>query len=148
LVERLLASPFAPTSFLDGFGQVHELEPGDNGVGDFVVRVRVQPLHSNPTLALRIDDALVWCTDTSHDAENVELARGARVLCHESFAAETRPNHTAARDAAEIAGAAGVKRLVLIHIDPLLPDEEALLTAARAVFPETVVGEDGLVVPV
>jgi len=148
LVERLLASPFAPASFLEGFGEVHELEAGENAVGSFLVRTRVQPLHSNPTLALRIDDALVWCTDTSHDAENVDFARGARVLCHESFAAETRANHTAAREAAETAAAASVERLVLIHLDPLLADEGTALEAARAVFPDTALGEDGLVVPV
>jgi ribonuclease BN (tRNA processing enzyme) len=148
LVERLLASPFAPRSFLEGFGEARELEAGDNEVGSFHVRTRVQPLHSNATLALRIDDVLVWCTDTSNDAENVDFARGARVLCHESFAAEARPNHTAAREAGEAAAAAGVQRLVLIHLDPALPDEGELLAAARSAFPEVVLGEDGLVVPV
>lgn len=149
LVERLLGPPFAPRSFLEDFGDVHELEAsGETAVGGFRVQTRVQPMHSNPTLALRVDEVLVWCTDTSHDPENVQFAQDARVLCHESFAAETRPNHTAARDAAEVAAAAGVERLVLIHLDPLLPDEDTLLATARAVFPETVLGEDGLVVQV
>jgi ribonuclease BN (tRNA processing enzyme) len=149
LVERLLSAPFAPPRFVEDFQDVRELAPDDaTEVGSFRVLTRVQPLHSNPTLALRIDDALVWCTDTSRDPANVDFARGARLLCHESFAAEARSHHTAARDAAEVAAAAGVERLVLIHVDPLLPDEQELLAAARAVFPETVLGEDGLVVEV
>lgn len=148
LVERLLGPPFAPPRFLEDFGEVHELDVDrETAVGSFRVRARVQPLHSNQTLALRIGDALVWCTDTAHDAGNVELARGATVLCHEAFAVGGMPNHSAARQAAEVAAAAGVQRLVLIHVDPLVEDEGELLAAAQAVFPDTVLGEDGLVVP-
>jgi ribonuclease BN (tRNA processing enzyme) len=146
LVERLLGSPFAPESFLEDFGDVRELSEGENGVGSFSVRARVQALHSNPTLALRIDDAIVWCTDTQYDAGNVDFARGARVLFHDSFTAGGSRHHTAAREAAELAAAAEVERLVLIHLDPTVDADDAFLAAAEPIFPAVEVAHDGLVV--
>ena len=137
LVERLVSPPFAPPSFLDHFSTVRELNPaGENAVGSFAIRTRVQTLHSNPTVALRIDDAVVWCTDTGYDEENVEFARGAKVLFHEAFTVTGDDHgHTAASKAAELARAAGAERLVLIHIDPELARDESLLERARSVFP-------------
>jgi ribonuclease BN (tRNA processing enzyme) len=147
LVDRLLEPPFAPASFVERFTDVHELDPSaETSIGPFSVRGRVQPLHSNPTLALRIDDTIVWCTDTAYDEENAAFARGAHVLFHEAFSSSESPNHSAARGAAEIAAAADVGRLVLIHVDPDLPDDAVLVDAARPVFGAVEVSTDGLVV--
>jgi ribonuclease BN (tRNA processing enzyme) len=144
LVSRLLGSPFSgPVSF----EAIHELGEGEHRIGPLRVRARKQLLHSNATLALRIEDDLVCCTDTAYDADNVEFARGARVLLHEAFrSGDTTedPAHTAAGDAARIAAAAGVERLVLIHLNPLELQEDALLAYARKHFPATEVGRDGL----
>ena len=147
LVRRLLESPFAPPSFAGSFEAVHELREGEQQVGPFIVRARRQPLHTNPTLALRIGDELVLCTDTGYDEGNVEFARGARVLLHESFEADETIEdfaHTAAGEAGRIAAAAEVERLVLIHLNPLDASDEALLAHARKYFAATEVGRDGL----
>ena len=85
LVDRLMLPPFSPASFHDNFADVNELDVArETPVGGFIVGARVQPLHSNPTLALRVDDAVVWCTDTAHDGDNVAFARGASVLFHDA----------------------------------------------------------------
>ena len=55
---------------------------------------RRQEGHSTPTLALRFDDLLTYCTDTPYDAGNAELARGSRVLLHEAWATEGAPEQT------------------------------------------------------
>jgi ribonuclease BN (tRNA processing enzyme) len=149
LVGRLLGPPFAPSSFVDGIAAFHELGVGDARVGPFDVRTRIQPRHSNPTLALRFSDDLVWCTDTGYDDENVAFAHGARLLCHEAFYPAERtddPGHTASGEAARIAAAAGVDRLLLMHVNPELDDEEQLLDYARRAFGATEVARDGLAV--
>jgi ribonuclease BN (tRNA processing enzyme) len=149
LIRRLMDPPFAPEGFISSFAAVRELVLDGTPVGPFRVRARVQPLHSNPTLALRIDDALVWCTDTAYDAENVSFARGARLLCHEAFRAADRMaehGHTAAGEAARLAAAAQVERLLLIHINPRPDDDDGLLEFALPYFAATEVARDGLVV--
>jgi ribonuclease Z len=146
LVGRLLGSPFAPPGFLREY-TVRELAVGEAEIGPFLVRSRIQRRHGNPTLALRLDDALAWCTDTALDEENVEFARSVGVLAHEAFHAADRTDdtgHTAAGEAARLAGSAGVGRLVLIHVNPELGDDEELVGFARPHFEATVVGVDGL----
>ena len=145
LLTRLLGSPFAPEGFLHAF-TFRELQVGETPVGPFSVRTRIQHRHSNPTLALRIDEAIAWCTDTAYDEGNVDFVRGAHTLFHESFRSgeETNdPTHTAAGKAGRLAADAGVQRLVLIHVDPELEDDEMLLQQAREQFASTEIGRDG-----
>jgi ribonuclease BN (tRNA processing enzyme) len=152
LVHRLLGPPFLAGKPEEVTGElltvIHELEGGTQ-IGPFRLETRVQPLHNGPTLALRVNDELVYCTDTAYDAENAAFARGARVLLHEAFHAadETEdPQHSAAGEAGRIAAAAEVERLVLVHVSPLGVDEEALAAFAQARFETAEVGRDGVVV--
>jgi ribonuclease BN (tRNA processing enzyme) len=151
LVHRLLDPPFLAGDADDVIRQlvtaVHELDETAE-IGPFRVETRVQPLHNGPTLALRVNGELVYCTDTAYDTENGVFARGARVLLHEAFdAADTteNPQHSAAGEAGRIAAAAGVERLVVVHVSPLGVDEERLAACARTRFEASEVGRDGLV---
>ncbi|MDX6513062.1 MAG: hypothetical protein QOE36_2566 [Gaiellaceae bacterium] len=128
------------------FAEVHDVG-GDERLelGSFVVETRVQKGHTTPTLAYRINGQLVYCTDTAYDEGNAEFARGARVLLHEAFyAAEESEDeiHSGAGEAARIAAAANVDRLVLIHLPPWV-DEDELLRIARGHFPAAELGRDG-----
>jgi ribonuclease BN (tRNA processing enzyme) len=150
LVDRLLGPPFLAGTpdvvlgeFLTG---VHELD-GPAAIGPFRVETRLQPLHAGPTLALKVDGRLAYCTDTAYDEDNADFARGAEVLLHEAFHPGDVTDditHSAAGEAGRIAAAAGVERLVLVHVNPVTGDEAALLAGARPHFAETVVGTDGL----
>lgn len=94
-----------------------------------------------------MNDELAYCTDTSADDETPAFVAGARFLLHEAFwAADTTddPFHTASGEAARIAAAAEVERLVLMHINPAQADDAALLRFARPHFVSTEVGRDGL----
>ncbi len=80
-----------------------------------------------------------------------DAARGADLLVHEATfshadlvrARET--GHSTAAEAAQLAAAAGVKRLVLTHISPRYSREAPELVAeARAIFPETLIARDGM----
>ncbi len=150
LVHRLLDSPFLlsePQELGGGIEAVHDLEPGEARIGPFELTVRVQPRHPDTTYAFRLGDELAYCTDTASDEENIAFAHGVRVLAHEAMhASDTTDDetHTAAGEAARLAAAAGVERLVLIHVHPLLRDDEELLRHARPVFANVEVGQDGL----
>jgi len=100
--------------------------------------------HSVPTVALRIEDrgdggVVVYSADTEPCPALVHLARGADILVHE--ATGEFPGHSSPPAAAEVARAAEVGRLVLVHLPPVV-DYEALVEARRR-FPATDLGRDG-----
>jgi ribonuclease BN (tRNA processing enzyme) len=149
ILERFIGPPLSAHPLADLADAVEELPVGELEIGPFALRTRRQDAHSDPTMALRFGDDLVYCTDTGGEDETAGFASGARVMCHEAwFAADPdedcKPAHCSAPYAARLARAARVERLVLIHLDPSLPDHEGVLAAARAELPESVLGEDGL----
>jgi ribonuclease Z len=82
-----------------------------------------QTVHSRPCLALRFEDpasgrAIVYSADTEPCDAVRDLARGAAVLIHEATTPEPFPGHTSPRQAGEVAAAADVAQLVLVHFSP------------------------------
>ncbi len=150
IVHRLLDPPFLGETPSDATEKwvtgVHDLA-GSASVGPFLLESRVQPLHTGRTLALKVDGGLAYCTDTAYDEENAGFVRGASVLLHEAMVAGDATDdsiHSAAGEAARVASAAGVGRLLLCHVNPLLDDDDALLAPARRRFEATDVARDGL----
>jgi ribonuclease Z len=105
-------------------------------------------LHLVPTIGLNVkftgDRSVTYSCDTE-PCENVhKLALQADVLLQE--AAGAMKGHTSAEQAGRIAMEAGVKKLILIHYDNRI-DEEQLLSAARRHFNgEVLLGKDMMVV--
>lgn len=93
--------------------------------------------------------------DTRPSPAILAAASGADLLVHEATFSEEEADkaeqtgHSTAAAAAGLARAAKVRRLVLTHISARYTREAPeLLSEAQAVFPETVVARDGLVVDV
>jgi ribonuclease Z len=93
--------------------------------------------------------------DTRPSPALVGAATGADLIVHEATftederdrALETR--HSTAREAAQVALAARARKLVLTHLSARFSAQwTELLEEARAVFPETTVAKDGMVVEV
>jgi ribonuclease BN (tRNA processing enzyme) len=145
LLSRLLGPPLFSAPLDSIADDVRELRDGEVPLDAFPVTARVQERHNEPTLAFRVGDLLTYCTDTGPDPANAAFAAGSRVLLHEAWHAAPSsddPFHTASGDAAAIAREAGVERLVLIHVSPLLRVEQELVAPAAAVFEHAEVGVD------
>jgi ribonuclease BN (tRNA processing enzyme) len=151
ILERLLSPPLFSAPLREIVSDVREIPGrGEFEVGPFSLATRIQQLHPDSTLALRIGDFLTYCTDTAPDPGNVRFASGSRVLLHEAWYAQESSedgNHSAGGDAGRIAREAGVDNLVLIHINPLLESNEALAASAASEFAEVEVGVDLASIP-
>ena len=150
LVHRLLDPPFfapSPADVERTFATaIHDVAPPRAEIGGFSVELRVQPRHATPTLAVKVNDVLAYCTDTGYDPENAAFARGSRLLLHEAFYAggtSEDSGHSASGEAARVAAEAGVERLLLVHVNPEVESEEELVRFARERFPASEIGRDG-----
>ena len=110
--------------------------------------------HPGGSLGFRLDwptRSVAYITDTTAapDAAYVEKIRDVDLLLHECYFPDgwdqqaKLTGHSCTTAATQVARAAGVGRLVLVHINPLAIDEDPVgLDAARAIFPATELGTD------
>jgi ribonuclease Z len=115
-------------------------------LGPFTVRTSPNDHGTMPNFAVRVDAArarsVVYSSDTRPCDAVVALARGADTLVHDATYSERhrqsrvgRHAHSTAAEAGEVAARAGVRRLILTHIDAAYHDEvDALADEARERF--------------
>jgi phosphoribosyl 1,2-cyclic phosphodiesterase len=149
-------------------GETVEIDDGASGLA------RVTPAvgnHPQGVFAFRLEHAgkaIVYATDTEHyegriDEKLVNLARGAEILVYdaqytpEEYAGTAGTGgskkgwgHSTFEEGAKIARAAGARRLVLFHHDPVQSDAAVREKErrARAVFPNTVAAHEGMTIDV
>ena len=90
-----------------------------------------------------------YCSDTVFDVELVPLIKGATVLYHESTFLEEQAElafptkHSTAKQAATIAKAAEVEKLILGHYSTRYTNIELFRTEATTIFPDIILADDG-----
>jgi ribonuclease Z len=97
---------------------------------------------------IQIGDVVAVAIDTLPCQAAIDLARGAKLfLCESTYLESHRDlaekhHHLTAKQAAEMAKAAGAEMLVLTHFSARYQDAEVFLREAKPVFPNTFVAED------
>lgn len=119
------------------------------------VTTRLLP-HPGGSLAYRLDwpgRSLAYVTDTVASLDYADFVRGVDLLVHECYFPDRmaeharKTGHSWTSAVAELALAAGVKRLVLTHVNPLDPRPDPVeLDAAAVRFAGAVVAQDGMAV--
>ncbi len=93
-----------------------------------------------------------YCSDTAYAPEIIPYIKDVDLLYHEATFAESElmraeeTFHSTARQAAEIAAAAGVKKLMIGHYSSRYSEIGTLLKEAVAVFPHTELAVEGKIV--
>ena len=118
-------------------------------------RVTHFPLkHPGGSIGYRVDwpgRSMAYVTDTTAaaDSEYIDKIRDVDLLIHECNFNDDQPDqaeltgHSCVSPTAEVAAAANVGRLVLVHINPLLANDDQLDTrAAREIYPEIEIATD------
>ena len=110
--------------------------------------------HPGGSVGYRIDwpdRSLAYVTDTvaAPGVDYIEHIHGVDLLVHECFFDDTEPDqaeltgHSCITPVAQVAKAARVGRLVLVHINPVLADDADLpLATAQKIFPKAEIGTD------
>ena len=112
--------------------------------------------HPGGSIGYRLEvegKSMAYVTDTtaSLDAAYLEHIRDVDLLIHECYFPDgweehaELTGHSCVTPVAEVAKAVNAKKLVLVHVNPLSPDADPVgCDTARAIFPNTVLGEDGM----
>ena len=111
--------------------------------------------HPGGSTGYRLDwpaGSLAYVTDTTAapDADYVESIRNVDILVHECYFPDgweekaQLTGHSCITPVAQVAAAADVGLLLLVHVNPLsLEDDPLGIDAAREIFPAIEIGEDG-----
>lgn len=90
-----------------------------------------------------------YCSDTAYHSSIIPIIEGVDLLYHEATFAECdaarakETYHSTARQAAEIARQAHVKRLVIGHYSARYEDTKILKKEADEIYPDTILAEEG-----
>lgn len=114
--------------------------------------------HKGGSIGYRIDwpdlgKSIAYVTDTtaSPDADYIESIRGVDLLIHECNFSDKHAQlaeekgHSSTSAVASLARRANVSGLVLVHFNPLAdPNDPVGIDVVQRIFPNTVLGEDGM----
>ena len=95
-----------------------------------------------------------YCSDTAYSPSIIPIIEGVDLLYHEATFIENdkarakETFHSTARQAADIARKANVKRLVIGHYSARYEELAELHKEAQDVFPGTILGNEGMILPI
>lgn len=131
---------------------------------DHGLTVSHQPLPSHPggSRGYRLEwsehgvhKSMAYITDTAVDGTYHDFIHGVDLLIHECYFADEmadwgeRTGHSCTSQVARLAAEAGVKQLILTHIDPQQPSDDPIgLEQAKGIFPNVELAEDLLEIEV
>ena len=105
--------------------------------------------HKDFTYPPRAPRRIAYCCDTCYKEELIPLVSGVDILYHEATFTDNlleraiATKHSTATQAASIAKAAGVKKLIITHFSSRFVDPSPLLVEASTVFTNTSLAVEG-----
>ena len=128
------------------FVRIRQIKAG----ADYVLENGEVILNAELTSPPPAPKSYAFCTDTAFAEKAIEAVRGVDLLYHEStFLEKDRQRaydtfHSTAGDAARVAKAAGVRKLMLGHYSARYHDLIPFLEEAKSIFKPTILSDEGL----
>jgi ribonuclease Z len=136
--------------FIEGKDLKHEdfrkIKDGEDYIDEKGKQYRNEDITHPPVMPR----SYAYCTDTAYDEDIVPMIKDVDLLYHEATFMEDRKSdaeakfHSTAAQAATIAKMANARQLVIGHYSARYKELDDLLGEAKAIFPETVLAQDGL----
>lgn len=145
-VSDLLQEALYSSGHLGFAREVHYHDYGGHGfaVGSVGVMVRPQR-HSAPSFQIRLEDALIYATDTQFDVGDWMESAPAHVLLHECWQlAEDDPRHTSVEVLDCKLPRDSFGRVLLIHQNPAWTEADRAYVARRAASHNMELAHDGM----
>ena len=125
--------------------KIREIKTG----ADFITEDGLNIPHEKLTTPPPKPRSYAFCTDTAYHEPIVKIIKDVDLLYHEAtfpeemkeFAEKTQ--HSTAKQAAEIAKLANVKKLIIGHFSARYNNTEIFKTEAKSVFPNTKIAKEG-----
>ena len=130
--------------------QINNIKQGANWIteeGEIIPNNRLVTLANTPR-------CYAYCSDTRYIPHLYKVVKGANILYHEATYDKQHESkarlfyHSTAQQAAKVAEKAKVGKLLLGHYSARYEDENILLEEAKAVFPDSILASEGLVIDV
>ncbi len=163
ILTTLTTSPYFSRSVTDFPMKIHfhNLRTGRKKIDDLEIKTVLQE-HSDPSLGIRIEDSVCYCTDTT-TTFSASFAANSKILLHEAWfdkkdysalihqmesspdARKALSSHSNVEAVGETASDAQVEALMLIHLNPDYSPRRltALETQAKAIFPNSFLAKEG-----
>ena len=115
---------------------------------DFVTEEGELISNADLTISSEEPKRFAYCSDTAYSEKIIPIIQGVDCLYHEATFMEDellrskQTQHSTARQAAEIAKLANVKKLIIGHYSARYSNQNELLKEAQLVFENTLLGED------
>jgi ribonuclease Z len=115
---------------------------------DFITEEGEVISNADLTISSEEPKRFAYCSDTAYSEKIIPIIQGVDCLYHEATFMEDellrskQTQHSTARQAAEIAKLANVKKLIIGHYSARYSNQNELLKEAQLVFENTLLGED------
>ncbi|MBI4744533.1 MAG: hypothetical protein HY776_06925 [Actinobacteria bacterium] len=157
-LDSLFKKPLFPLS-LNKFPlslEIKDLDLGETLVENHKIEIILQE-HSDPSIGIKLDDAVTYITDTSCNERTSKFAKDSKVLIHETWYDEAdyqmmKNNkdesglriHSYSSGAAEVAKKAEVELLAMVHLNPAYSEEryKNMLDETKEIFANTIIPDD------
>lgn len=121
---------------------------------DFVTEEGEIISNSRLTIPAKPPKKYAYCSDTAFNPDIIPIIENVDLLYHEATFGEDEllrakeTFHSTAAQAAEIAKRANAKRLIIGHYSARYEELTALKEEADKIFPGTILGQEGMIIPV